>query len=252
MIRHTSSLWLILLTAVLLDAPSSAYAQDDTTFAVDLADRQISITAGFNGANLLIFGAITRGDVILIIEGTTENYQVRKKKYVGGIWINSEAHKLHSLPNFYVVASSNGALEQLPTSKRIDHRIGYDAITQEIPTFDAHAREFFDSLVRIKEQDGLYQFLPDTIEVANSGLFRINIQIPAAIPPGDYVIRALSIENGEILQKFQTALSVNKVGFGAEIYRAAHQYPKLYGISAIIISVFSGLLANFIFNRRKA
>ena len=236
----------------LLLAASSALAQDDSTFAVDLADRQISITTGFNGADLLIFGAISRGKVILSIEGRAQDYQVRKKNRVGGIWINNESRKLSDLPNFYAVASSRDALDHISDQNRLNSRIGYDAITGDLPIFDAHGREFFQSLVKIKEEKGMYQQLYDTIEISPSGLFRLNVQIPASVPPGDYTIRAMSVEDGKILQKYQTALSVNKVGFGAQIYDAAHQYPKLYGIGAIIISVLSGLLASFIFNRRKA
>ncbi len=235
-----------------LSGMTPALAQDDSTFAVDLADRQIAITTGFNGADLLIFGAISRGKVILSIEGRAENYQIRKKNRVGGIWINNESRKLNALPNFYAVASSENALEQISVAERLNSRIGYDAITGDLPIFDAHGREFFESLVRIKEQNGLYQELYDTIQVSPSGLFRVNVQIPASVPPGDYTIRALSVEDGKILQKYQTALSVNKVGFGAQIYDAAHQYPNLYGIGAIIISVLSGLLASFVFSRRKA
>lgn len=242
----------LLVFFLCLSGASPALAQDDSTFAVDLADRQIAITTGFNGADLLIFGAITRGEVILSIEGRTEDYQVRKKNRVGGIWVNNESRKLSALPNFYAVASSQDALAQISDRDRIDQRIGYDAITGDLPIFDAHGREFFRSLVAIKEKKGLYQQLYDTIEISPSGLFRLNLQIPASVPPGNYTIRAMSVENGEILQKYQTALSVNKVGFGAEVYDAAHQYPNLYGIGAIIISVLSGLLASFLFNRRKS
>ncbi len=235
-----------------LSGTSHALAQDDTTFAVDLADRQISITTGFNGADLLVFGAISRGKVILSIEGKNENYQVRKKNRVGGIWLNNESRKLRDLPNFYAIASSQDALEHISDQERLNNRIGYDAITGDLPIFDAHGREFFQSLVKIKEENGLYQIQHNKIQVSPSGLFRVNIQIPASVPPGDYTIRALSVENGKVLQKYQTAMSVNKVGFGAQIYNAAYQYPKLYGIGAIIISVLSGLLASFVFNRRKA
>lgn len=240
----------ILLVACAVSPPENSYAQK--TFAVDLAEREIAITAGFNGSNMLIFGAVAEGEVVLIIRGQPEQYRVRKKNRIGGVWLNNEHLDLPKLPNFYVVASSKNAFDNIPYEMTKEQGIGYKYITDEIPITDLHTREFFLSLIKIKETAGLYQTLPQQIDISSSGLFRINVRIPAAVKPGDYTIRALNIVDGKITEAYQTALTVNKVGFGAEIYRAAHEYPNAYGVGAIILSILSGLLANFLFNRRKA
>ena len=44
-------------------------------------------------------------------------------------------------------------------------------------------------------------------------------------------------------------IKVTKSGIGANIYNIAHQFSTLYGILAVIIAVFFGWFANFIFRR---
>jgi hypothetical protein len=47
-----------------------------------------------------------------------------------------------------------------------------------------------------------------------------------------------------------TPLSIGKIGFGADLYDFAHHHGELYGLLAILISVFSGWLASVVFKKR--
>ena len=232
-------------------AQTEVLIEDNSVFGIDIANRKIEINAGFNGANILIFGAINRGKVIITIEGKLQDYQIRKKNRISGIWVNNEFRNIPELPNFYVLASSPGALEEINRQGELVSRLGFDNLLNSVTVFDEQGRGFYRAFVDLKQQRQLYQYLPDTITIANSGLFRVNVSLPAEISPGNYSIRAFSLDQGKIIQTYETALTIRKVGFGAQIYRFAHEHPYWYGIGAVIISVLSGLLANVLFGRKK-
>lgn len=244
------------IALMLLVTASDAYPQpspnpDDntTTFGVDLGNRQIAISTGFTGVNLLVFGAISQGDVIVIIRGTPENYVIRKKNRVAGVWVNTDSLTLENLPSFYALASSEGALDQINLIERFHYDIDFNAIGHQLPD-DPQTHAFYNAFTELKEEAGTYQFLPNAIQISRSGLFRVRIELPAHVPPGTYAVTALAVNDGVISHSFRTALTINKVGVSAEIYRIAHQFPALYGIFAVVFSVLAGIIASMVFRRK--
>jgi len=69
------------------------------------------------------------------------------------------------------------------------------------------------------------------------------------VPVGTYTIETLLVRDGEVVGAQTTPLFVNKEGFGAQVYRAAHLYAAFYGIAAVIIAALAGLAANWAFRK---
>ncbi|MFZ8952070.1 MAG: TIGR02186 family protein, partial [Alphaproteobacteria bacterium] len=57
--------------------------------ATDLSSHEIEINAGFDGAELLLFGHEgNTEDILVIVKGPEFSTTVRRKERVGGIWVN--------------------------------------------------------------------------------------------------------------------------------------------------------------------
>src|SRR4029078_11211762 len=83
---------------------------------IGLSTDTVSITAGFTGANLTIFGALDsadplvsrqgRYDVIVVLEGPTRPVVVRRKDRILGMWINTDAETFINVPISYSIATT--------------------------------------------------------------------------------------------------------------------------------------------------
>ena len=93
-----------LLLALLLACARDAAAQP---LVADLSSHEISITTGFSGTELLLFGATEgEGDIVVVVRGPAGPATVRRKSRVLGIWINTDSVRFEGVPSFYRVASS--------------------------------------------------------------------------------------------------------------------------------------------------
>ena len=105
-----------LLFAFLATAPAAAQIVHQEGIQIGLSQDDISITAGFSGADLTIFGSLEdadpqtarqgRYDVVVVLEGPARPVVVRRKDRVLGVWINLESETFTNVPVSYSVAST--------------------------------------------------------------------------------------------------------------------------------------------------
>ena len=116
--RLSSPLLLAALAPFLLGA-------SEPRLVPDVSSRAIQIMYSFNGAQLLLFGAIlypggrtpTRpADVIVVLKGPVQPIVVREKEKIAGIWMNADSNRFRSAPSYYAVASSK------PVKDLVDER----------------------------------------------------------------------------------------------------------------------------------
>ena len=229
-------------------SPASA----NEPLVADLSDHLVAITTGFTGTELLLFGSIDEdGDVIVVVHGPTTDITVRRKDRIAGIWVNNDALTFSHTPTFYHVAMTQGAAEALPEPVLRRHQIGTDYIRMTPDeTVDAGRLDIFrQALVRNKQRGSLYSEVPGEIEMRGQRLFRTSVFFPANVPIGQYVIETLLARDGEIVSAQTTPLFVSKTGAGAEVFRAAHQFPALHGLAAIAIAILAGLGGNWLFRK---
>ena len=93
----------IALTALCASGGMAQKAHANVLVA-DLSKDQIRVASNFTGEKILLFGAIEgtgpsgASDVVVVVRGPSENFTLRRKKRVAGIWVNAEAHTLGPLP----------------------------------------------------------------------------------------------------------------------------------------------------------
>lgn len=223
--------------------------------AVDLSSHEIEITAGFDGAELLLFGyADSQADVMVIVRGPDGPVEVRQKERVAGVWINQQQVAFTSAPGFYFVGvtdglAAGGELEAILSDTGLGAH--YLDLPTNPPNIEADTVETFrHALVELRKRQNLYSAQPGRIIMRDDGLFRTNVPFPAGTPVGEYTVSVYHVVDGWPTAGASTPLQVRKAGFSAFVYRIAHTEPVLYGIIAILVALGAGWFAGWAFGRR--
>jgi uncharacterized protein (TIGR02186 family) len=97
-------IWRALLVLVLL----TGMARGEEVVA-GLSQNRISITASFDGSEILIFGAVKRDtpppvspplEVVVTVAGPSVPVTVRRKDRRFGIWVNTQSVEVDEAPSF--------------------------------------------------------------------------------------------------------------------------------------------------------
>lgn len=230
-------------------APMQAAAQP---LVADLSDHLVKITLGFEGSELLLFGAIEgEGEVVVVVYGPPESVTIRRKGKLGGvIWVNQDTATFVNVPAFYQVLSTKALGDWLPDSLRERHQIGASHLTMRTKTATAAGNnEFRTALVRRKQELGHYGRSVGTVDTLSARLFRANVAFPTNVPTGIYTVEVFLVRDGEVVSAQTTPLNIQKIGVLAEIFYFAQAYSAFYGIIAILFAILAGLGANAIFRK---
>lgn len=247
-------IWRALLICLLTALPLSA----KETVVAGLSQARVSITADFDGSEILVFGAIKRSapipadpplHVIVTVAGPSLPVTVRKKARRYGIWVNAEAIEVDSAPSFYAVSSSAPLRDALTDTENLRHRISTDYAIRAVGSADnvSDLGEFTRALIRIRSKDRLYQVNEGAVTLSEDTLFRTGIALPANLTEGDYTTRIFLTRGGAVIDAYETSIPVRKVGLERWIYTLAHNQPLLYGLLSLIIAVVAGWGASAIF-----
>jgi len=253
-VRPLSLLLVLAITTITASVTAGGTARGQALVA-DLSSHHVAITTGFTGAEVLLFGAVEgEGDVVVIITGPAETVVVRQKRRIAGIWVNAESVAFSGAPNFYAIASTRPLNEIATPDVREVQQIGAENL-KLTPVENGHdlnnqeLAEFRTALIRNKRAEGLYSTEPASVSVLANRLFSTRINFPANMATGTYTAIVYLFREGSSVQAFSTPILVEKVGFGAEVFRFAHRHSAFYGIAAIIVAVFAGWLGGVIFRK---
>ena len=246
-----------LALAALLLAPGPRAAAEEVI--AGLSQHSVSLTTGFAGSELFIYGAVKRLtpapadepplDVIIAVTGPSQPVEVRKKERSAGIWINGRGVRIDAAPSYYAVASTKAFRETVSYTDDLRYRIGLDYAIRLIdaPAWVEDREEYRQAVARIRESEGLYTFLPGAVRVAGDTLFETRIKLPANLVEGDYTARIFLIRDKRVKDVFTDRIEVRRAGVGRFIYGAAQDHPALYGIASILVALIAGWLASAFF-----
>lgn len=234
--------------------PSAATDQ----IVAGLSQHSVSLTTGFSGSEIFVYGAVRRAapeledephlDVIVAVTGPVTPVEVRKKVRRFGIWINGPGVEVDAAPSFYAVASTKGFRETVSWTDDLRYRIGLDHVIRLIDAPPGVDREEYrEAVKRIRQSQGLYAALPNTVSVLENTLFETRIKLPANLVEGDYTARVFLIRNKAVSDIYVDTIEVRRAGIGRWIYTYAQEQPALYGIAAIIVALAAGWLASAFF-----
>lgn len=244
--------WLVLLIALALPA------QGEVVVA-GLSQNRVSITANFDGSEILIFGAVKREEpiptgegslqVVITVAGPSVPVTVRRKDRWNGIWVNSDAVEVDAAPSFYAVSTSGPFNEVLKDVEDLRHRVSIPRAIRSVgaPMTVTDASSFTEALIRIREGSDLYQINENTIDVTEETLFGTSVALPANLTEGDYTARIFLTRGGRVIDQYQTTIFVQKVGLERFLFNLAHERPLIYGILSLTIAIAAGWAASAVF-----
>jgi|CXWL01.1.fsa_nt_gi uncharacterized protein (TIGR02186 family) len=219
------------------------------SLSVDLARDRVSITSGFSGTDLLLFGAVDQpSDIVVVVTSLdTERQTVVRKQRIFGIWLNRGSAEFSRVPPLYTYASTRPLADVAPRTLRKDNRLGLEFL--DIEPQDPTYEDYRAGLIRAKQRLGLYSSLPAKVDFKDERLFRTTLHFPAQLAPGRYRVKVVQLRNGRIVESIERALLVDKVGLGATISYWAERQGLLYGLFAITVAAMAGLLSGYAFRR---
>ena len=222
----------------------------------DLDQKQVSITTDFNGAELLLFGALDlmdEDDIAIEVRGPQKNIAVRRKGKVAGIWLNTESATLTDVPSFYHILSTRPINQIADSDERARINLGYEHLPFVLAPGsridEGTVSDWKGALARNMEANMLWGTSAGSVSTRKNALFRTDVILPANIIPGQYDVRILHFRDGKMINQEMSSIQVAKRGLSAQIFNMAHAYAPFYGIFAILFAVGSGWLAAVAFRR---
>ena len=225
----------------------------------DLSQSNVSITSGFHGTELLLFGAVDgqeSDDIIVVINGPPTDIAQHRKAKVAGIWINVETNVWKDAPGLYQILATRPIAKIADAQVLEQFEIGADKLQLQVqparpnPASDMpQASALLPSLTRNMAATGLWPSEIGTVKLTDGALFRATVQLPANVTSGVYDVRILQFRNGVAFSENKTNIYIQKGGLSAMIYNFAHDYSLLYGLFAIAFAVAAGWLAAVAFRR---
>ncbi|MBE0412052.1 TIGR02186 family protein [Yoonia sp.] len=227
------------------------------TIVLGLSHDRVSITATFEGSEILIFGAVKRdapmpdtGDlgVIITVAGPAVPVTVRRKDRRLGIWVNTDNVEVSAAPTFYAVATSSPMNEILRDVEDLRYRVTIPRAIRSVGALVSDSETFTEALIRIRADQDLYQILEEAVDVEQDTLFRTSIALPANLTEGDYVARILLTRDGRVIDEYTANIPVYKVGLERWLFNLAHENAFLYGLMSLSIAIAAGWLASAAFS----
>lgn len=230
-------------------------AQPVVALVTDLSNKRIEIRYSFNGADLILFGAVGSSavdpvndnfDVVIVVRGPEAQTVIRQKAKVGPIWINDDSLTFPAAPGYYAVAASRPLSQIASDAVFGSYGIGFDHLPLLAKTprgLAAPEAEFRAALFRLQSNSGLFRQEKDSVIHVGEGLFKTDIRLPANVPVGDFLVETFIFKDGTIKARNRITLAVDKEGFERAAYDFAHGYPFWYGLFAVLVALTAGWLA---------
>lgn len=252
--------WLVRLCALALTLlPTAGIAEG---IVAGLSQNRVSITADFDGSEILIYGAVKREEpipdgpplnVIITVEGPSTPLIIRKKERRFGIWVNTESVQIGSAPSFYAVATSGLLKEALSETENLRHQITIPRAIKAIGISEQakDAPGFVEALQRIRASADLYRVDDHSVRLTEETLFRADVELPANLTEGSYRVRIFLTRGGTVVDTIERQINVRKEGLERFLFNLSREQPLLYGLLSLLIAVAAGYGASSIFRLVK-
>ncbi|MDJ0932941.1 TIGR02186 family protein [Breoghania sp.] len=249
---------LTIISALFLISDSQA-----ETLVTALSEPTVKITSNFTGAEIVVFGVIERDDktverpepydIVVTVDGPKETIVIRRKARVFGVWVNNESVRFIDILSFYALHSTRRLSLIADEALLKDKGIGAKNLTLRSDAgFDMSEddrQSFRDALLRLKVQEGLYAERSSAVGFLSSSLFRTTVPLPANVPDGDYKVDVSLFRGGALLTTQRQNLRIAKAGFEQFTYSTAHTNTLIYGLTTVLMAIFTGWLAGVIFRK---
>ena len=240
-----------MIRALALTLLLTTAAVAEETIVAGLSENGVSITAGFTGEEIMIYGAVRREapppsgppmQVIVTVEGPSAPLVVRKKARRAGIWVNTESVTIDSAPSFYAIASTVPLQDALSEIDNLRYRITIPRAIRAVGIIGEaeDAPSFVQALLRLRAADGNYRLTEGAVSFAEATLFRTDVALPANLIEGDYRVRLFLTRDGRVVDWQEQVIPVRKAGLERAIFALSRERPLAYGLLSVSLAVLAG------------
>lgn len=216
-----------------------------------LSQNRVSITADFDGSEILIYGAVKRDtpvpegpplEVIVTVEGPSTPVAVRRKGRVAGIWVNNASVLVDSAPSFYAVATTGPLSHILSDTDNLRYAITIGRVIRAIGISSEadKAEDFILALQRVRTREGRYRILEGKVELNEETLFRTDVVLPANLTEGEYKVRLFLLRAKRVVASQERVIGVRKEGLERFIFNLAQEQPLIYGLVSLVLAALAG------------
>lgn len=235
--------------ALLLALALPAAAQE--VIVAGMSQNRVSITADFDGSEILIYGAVKREapapeggplEVIVTVEGPSTPVAVRRKDRVAGIWVNNASVRVDSAPSFYAVATTGPLNHILSDVDNLRYGITIERVIRAIGIAEEadQAGEFVLALLRVRTNEGRYRVLEGKVELTEETLFRTDVVLPANLTEGEYKVRLFLLRDKRVIDSQERVIGVRKEGLERFVFNLAQEQPLIYGLVSLVLAALAG------------
>ncbi|GGB05604.1 TIGR02186 family protein [Allosediminivita pacifica] len=237
------------LSALLLLLLAAALPARAEEVVLGLSKDQVRISTDFSGSEILIYGAVKREgpiiedpplEVIIAVAGPSRPLTVRRKDRRFGIWVNTAFADVDAAPTFYAVATSGPWADVITDTEDLRHRISIPRAIRAVGSGVDEPGIFTDALIRVREDQGIYQLNESAVELTESTLFETAIEMPANLTEGAYAARIFLTRAGGVVAEYDTTIEVRKVGLERWLFTLSRQQPLIYGLMSLAIAIAAG------------
>lgn len=254
---------LLEMTIVLLAIPLGArFSLATPRLAVKVEPNEILIGASYNGATIAVSGTMPdNAEAFVRVIGRSENIVLKKKgRALGLLWMNMGEVILQGVPTVFLLSPSRALAKSMKTRNRLQgpSQLGFDSLKSRIqispPSEDKD--KLFDEFLKLKKSASLYGIQENAVSYKKTGAstkaFTATIALPADLPQGSYKVEVFALQGGDsIAAKATGSFKSREVGLPAFMASFAFNHATLYGILAVLIAVFAGLLTGVVFRGDK-
>jgi uncharacterized protein (TIGR02186 family) len=237
----------VALMLMALALPATAQEQ----IVAGMSQNRVSITADFDGSEILIYGAVKRDapapdgaplEVIVTVEGPSTPVDVRRKGRVAGIWVNNASVHVDSAPSFFALATTGPLNHILSDIDNLRYSITIERVIRAIGIADEadQAGEFILALLRVRTNEGRYRLLEGKVELTEETLFRTDIVLPANLTEGEYKVRLFLLRDKRVIASQEQVIGVRKEGLERFIFNLAQERPFIYGLLSLVLAALAG------------
>ena len=223
----------------------------------DIVDKDINITASFDGAKIIIYGTVDPKlykDSIIIINvlGPSSHLKIRKKEKYAGIWLVGKNEMIFTnAPGYFASSSNLDNLKSLDDSILKELNIGWNNLIISTNNFknDKEVEPYKKILKSYYQNRGLYQ-IASNIDILGESLFRAEFVLPAITPTGIYNVKSFLLShNGKLISSWANSVKVSKEGLAEGLSDYSIEHPFLYGLLAALGAILAGYIGSEVFRR---
>ena len=251
---------LTIILIILLNCLYLAFFSPSFAMNVNISKSKILVGADFSGDKITIFGKKEdSGQIVILFKSQKINYKVYSKQKIFGIWQNANPRIFKDIYNIYKLQTEAGVSINRKDLFR-EFEVGISNVNFYNFTGAKEAlktSEYKEAFLKTKSKNKSYHEERGGVEIfPNSDLFISELEIPADIKQGSYLLQVFLIEDGEIREFEIFNIFVEHAGIVKKIKTLSQTNKPLYALLSVSFSIliaFASFLAARIlyYNRKK-